>query len=266
MSNVFRLRLLLDFVAVGLVIACLAYWWLDNLGHELFGTALFALVITHNVFNRRWYGTVSKSRRDPVRIFNIVTIICLAVAMLIMLVTSLLISRDVFHFMSLDGAFALREIHMFAGYWLLLIIAVHLGTRWIVVMNALRSMFNLQGRSLVRTSLARVVAFAIAAWGVKSSFEMAFGSKLMLTYTLDMWDFTESTLWFFLNYASIVGLYASITHYGLVVVQSRRLARERSKTVSYRAEEPDAKGNPGTPRAYGTLGNFQGAELDPSDV
>ncbi|WP_455872736.1 hypothetical protein [Rhizobium yanglingense] len=63
---------------------------------------------------------------------------------------------------------------------------------------------------------------------------MAFGSKLMLTYTLDMWDFTESTPGFFLNYASIVGLYASITHYGLVGAQSRRLARERSRAATIR--------------------------------
>jgi hypothetical protein len=43
-----------------------------------------------------------------------------------MLATSLLISRDLFPFMALDGAFTVREIHMFAGYWTLLIIAIHL--------------------------------------------------------------------------------------------------------------------------------------------
>jgi len=136
--TVFRVRLLLDFVAVGLIVACLAYWWLDNLSHEVFGTALFALVIGHNVFNRRWYGKVRTGRRDANRIFNILTIICLAIAMLVMLSTSLLISRDLFSFMALDGAFAVREIHMFAGYWTLLIIAIHLGTRWMVVMNTIR--------------------------------------------------------------------------------------------------------------------------------
>ena len=44
---------------------------------------------------------------------------------------------------------------------------------------------------------------------------MAFGSKLMLIYTLDMWDFSESTPAFFFNYASIIGLIAAITHYAL---------------------------------------------------
>ncbi|MBY3201344.1 DUF4405 domain-containing protein [Rhizobium laguerreae] len=228
MTTVFRVRLLLDFVAVGLIIACLAYWWLDNRTHEVFGTVLFALVIGHNVFNRRWYGNVRKRPRDAVRLINILTIICLALAMLVMLATSLLISRDLFAFSALDGAFAVREIHMFAGYWTLFIIAIHLGTRWTVVMNSIRSAFGLSTPSTMRTIVFRVAALATAIWGVKSSFEMAFGSKLMLTYSLDMWDFNESTFGFFLNYASIVGLYATLTHYVLSLISMGRAARTKA--------------------------------------
>lgn len=213
--NVFRIRLLLDLLAVALIIACLAYWWLDNLSHELFGTALFALVIVHNVFNRRWYGGVTKRRMDATRIVNLVTIFCLAIGMTVMLVTSLLVSRDLFPFTALSGAFAVREIHMFAGYWVLLIIAIHLGTRWTVVMNTIQSTLRLASPSTLRTMVLRATALVIAIWGVKSSFEMAFGTKLMLTYSLDMWDFSENTLGFFIGYASIVGLYAAITHYAL---------------------------------------------------
>lgn len=215
MSNVFRLRLSLDFVAVSLIIVCLAYWWLDNLAHELFGAALFALVIAHNVFNRRWYGSVSRGSPDTARVFNIIIIAGLALTMSVLLVTSVLISRDLFAFMAFDVGFAVREIHMFAGYWVVLIIGLHLGTRWAIMMNVCRSMFGITKRSLAGTIVTRCAAAAIVIWGIKSCFEMTFGSKLMLTYTLDMWDFNESTLGFFLNYTSIVGLYAAITHYAL---------------------------------------------------
>ena len=173
--NLFRARLLLDFLAVVLTIACLAYWWLDNLSHELFGTALFLLVILHNVFNRRWYGGVAKRRLDAARVANLATIVCLAIGMTVMLVTSFLVSRDLFPFTVLSGAFAVREIHMFAGYWVLLIIAVHLGTRWGVVMNTVRSTVGLTLPSPARTIALRASAIGAALWGVKSSFEMAFG-------------------------------------------------------------------------------------------
>ncbi|SFB34385.1 protein of unknown function [Rhizobium sp. NFR07] len=222
MNVIFRVRLLLDLIAVGLIIACLAYWWLDNLTHELFGTALFALVIAHNIFNRRWYGGLKRRKLDATRIVNLSAITGLAVVMTIMLVTSVLISRELFPFAALDGAFAVREIHMFAAYWVLLIIAIHLGTRWQVVMNACREIVGLSERNAFRTGALRMVTLVIIAWGVRSSFEMTFGSKLMLSYSLDMWDFNESTLGFFLNYGSIVGLFAATVHYGLMLAKKAK--------------------------------------------
>lgn len=219
MNGVLRVRLVLDLIAVALVIACLAYWWLDNLSHELFGAVLFTLVIVHNVFNRRWYAGVTKRKLDAVRVVNLVIIACLAITMTIMLVTSLLISRDLFPFMALGNAFTVREVHMFAGYWVLLIIAVHLGTRWQTVMNVCSGLVGLFGRNAFRTAMMRLVTVVIAIWGVRSSVGMAFGSKLMLVYSLDMWDFNESTLGFFVNYGAIMGLCVAMTHYGLILLR-----------------------------------------------
>ncbi|ENN88422.1 hypothetical protein RHSP_75547 [Rhizobium freirei PRF 81] len=218
------IRLILDFASFALVVLCLAYWWLGNLSHELFGTALFTLVIVHNVFNRRWYAKVSTSPKDGPKLLNIATIACLAAAMTIMLVSSALISRDLFPFLSLDGAFAVREVHMFAAYWLLMILAMHLGTRWFVVINVFRGVFFIERPNVFRSVALRLLTFAAAAWGVHSTIEMGFGSKLMLTHTLDMWDFNESALGFFLNYGSIVCLYAAITHYSLALMRSRKTA------------------------------------------
>ncbi|ULR43172.1 DUF4405 domain-containing protein [Rhizobium sp. K102] len=226
MSRILPFRLLLDFLAVVLIIACLAYWWLDNLSHELFGTALLALVIVHNVFNRRWYGGVAQRNMNAVRLVNLAMIACLGIGMTVMLVTSLLISRDAFPFTAAGGAFAVREIHMFAGYWVLLIVSMHLGTRWQVVMNVGRGVFRISAPNVYRTAALRLAALAIAARGLKSSVDTGFGSKLMLTYSLDMWDFNESSLEFFLNYGAIVGMFACGMHYGL------RLARRSQRNTS----------------------------------
>lgn len=220
-----RIRLILDFAGLALVVLCLAYWWLGNLSHELFGTALFALVIVHNVFNRRWHSNVARKLGDGPGLLNASAIACLATAMAVMLVTSVLISRDLFPFLSLDRAFAVREIHMFAAYWLLMILALHLGTRWTVVMNGFRGAFRIGPPNIFRSAALRLLTFAAAAWGVQSTVEMGFGSKLMLTYTLDMWDFNESILGFFLNYGSIVCLYAAVTHYVLSTMKRRKSFR-----------------------------------------
>lgn len=229
MNLMFRFRLLLDFVALSLIIACLAYWWLENFAHEVFGTVLFTLVIGHNVFNRLWYGRVARGKYDGVRWLNIITIAVLKLVMTIMLVTSMLISRDLFTFLALDGAFAMREVHMFAAYWLLFIVSVHLGTRWGVIMNTCRAVFGIRDANPVCTWSLRLAATAVSLWGIKSWAEMAFGSKLVLTYSLDMWDFNESTLGFFLNYGAIVGLLAAATHYSLAFIRGG--ARPTVKTT-----------------------------------
>lgn len=65
MKPLFLIRLGLDFTAAGLLLAALAYGWMGNLIHEVIGTAMFALLIGHNLFNRRWYGAVAKGRPEP---------------------------------------------------------------------------------------------------------------------------------------------------------------------------------------------------------
>ena len=60
MKPLFLFRLALDFLAVSLLLAAYAYNGLGNAAHEVIGTAMFALLITHNIFNRRWYGTIVK--------------------------------------------------------------------------------------------------------------------------------------------------------------------------------------------------------------
>ena len=62
MNRLFLLRLAFDLTAASLLLIGLAYWWLGNIAHEVAGTAMFVLLIVHNVFNRRWYGTVPRTR------------------------------------------------------------------------------------------------------------------------------------------------------------------------------------------------------------
>lgn len=216
---IFRLRLALDLLGLVLLIACLAYWWLDNLSHEVIGTALFALLITHNVFNRRKYPAMAKGRRDAGRVVNLIAIAGLATTMTVMLATSLMISRDLFAFAAVEDASDLRTAHRFTAYWALAFVGGHLGTRWTVVMSAIRSSLRLRP-SVWRAWLLRAATLAIAAKGFSAFTAMSLGAKLMGRPTLDMWDFNADAPGFFINYLAIVGAFAALTHYGLLLSQT----------------------------------------------
>ena len=110
MSPLFLFRLALDFLAVSLLLAAYAYNWLGNAAHEVIGTVMFALLIAHNIFNRRWYGTIAKRRREARGTISKVINLSLLVTMLSLLVTSVIISQTVFSFLPVG-----HQLHRASG-------------------------------------------------------------------------------------------------------------------------------------------------------
>ncbi|QND45592.1 DUF4405 domain-containing protein (plasmid) [Rhizobium lusitanum] len=215
MNSVFLLRLTFDFIAAGLLLIGLSYWWLGNTVHEVAGTAMFLLVIVHNVFNRRWYGTISRGRREARSLIEVAITALLLVTMLVLLVTSVLISNTLSGFMSSYGGFTIRQIHTLAAYWALVILAVHLGLRWPMIMGVGRNLFGISKSSAVRSFVLRLIAVVIAIHGVWSSFELGLGTKLAMRVTLDWWNFEESVVGFFIHCIAIAGLYMFLTYYAM---------------------------------------------------
>lgn len=218
-SSVFFMRLAFDLAAAGLLLLGLSYWWLGNTVHELAGTAMFLLVIVHNVFNRRWYGTIARASRQPRGLVNVVATSALLSTMLVLLVTSVLISNTLSGFMSPYGGFTARQIHTLAGYWALVMVAIHLGLRWPIIMGVARNLFGISRASAARTIALRTLAVAIAIHGVWSSFELGLGTKLAMQMTLDWWNFEEGVAYFFLHCIAIAELYVFLTYYAVKLIQ-----------------------------------------------
>lgn len=223
------MRLAFDFIAAGLLLVALAYYWLDNTVHEIVGTGLFLLIIVHNVFNRRWYKTIPKSRHEAFGLINSSTILLLAALMLVLLVTSLMISRTVFSFLPISGGFTTRQIHILVAWWALIIVSLHLGMRWSMLMNVARNLFGVKTKSTVRTVVLRVIAAAVALLGIRSSFELGMWSKLTAELTIDFWDFNESTVGFFAHLLAIAGLYICLTYYAVKWFQRRKQMATKAK-------------------------------------
>jgi len=208
-------RLAITGIAAVLLMLALAYWWQGNLFHELVGVAVFALLIGHNLINRWWYGTVLRTPPVAQRWAVLIGNFALLAPMLVLLITSVLISQSVFSALPLDASTMAREIHILAAYWVIAIFAVHLGMHWTIVMGAMARTFGLRSPSRMRTMVLRAVAVAIATYGAFAIAVMGFGGKLVDPYVLDMWDFQARMPEFLLNYAAIVGLIATLAHYGL---------------------------------------------------
>ncbi|NJO32875.1 MAG: DUF4405 domain-containing protein [Rhodospirillales bacterium] len=222
MSTLFLVRLILDMIAASLLLLALAYWWLGNGVHELAGTAMFLLVIAHNVFNRRWYGTISRPGWQARKIVNVSVTALLATTMLVLLVTSIVISRTLPELIPGGGGFTMRQIHILAAYWALIIVSVHLGLRWPMIMGVVRTLLGISLGRPSRTLALRLVTAALAITGIWASFELGIGSQLTMQTSLDWWNFEESVAGFFIRCISIAGLYIATTYYVVGALQAGR--------------------------------------------
>ncbi|HEV7335074.1 MAG TPA: DUF4405 domain-containing protein [Bosea sp. (in: a-proteobacteria)] len=229
MSRFFALRLWLDGLAAVLLVFGLSYWWLGNVAHELAGTLMFVLLIAHNVFNRRWYGNLSRTRREPRSLFNVLVTGGLLLAMLALLVTSILISNALASFLPPWGGFSVRQIHTVAAYWVLVIVAVHLGLRWPMLIGLARVAFGLRGTSPIRTSILRALTGAVAVYGIWSCLVLGLGMKLTMQMSLDWWNFEESVAGFFIHVGAIAGLVISGTYYAMKLIDFARPGRRPSR-------------------------------------
>jgi hypothetical protein len=222
MSRALRSRLALDLVSAGLLLLAMAYHWQGNAFHEFVGTGMFGLVMAHNVYNRRWWGALAKPR--PVRrgaLHTGLTLVLLG-AMLALLVTSVMISETVLAGLSPSGGFTARQAHGFIGYWVLVIVAVHVGLRWTLIMAATRALLKITDAGRLRTGALRLIAAGIVAAGAHSARALGVPSRLMFEMSLDWWNFEDSALGFFAHCMLVAGALVAITHYGSCLVRSHR--------------------------------------------
>jgi Domain of unknown function (DUF4405) len=165
-----------------LLLLALAYWWLENLPHEIFGTALFALLGWHLAVNRIWFWNLSRGRYDARRTFTLVLHLLLIANMAALLVTSIVISKAVFRLLPIPDSIYLRDVHWFAAYWVMIIVGVHLGLHWTRVMAMVHTALRLTPVSSARALVLRAAAAFLASFGLWSCFVLGLGAKLTFTY------------------------------------------------------------------------------------
>lgn len=228
MNRVFLIRLVLDGVAAALLLFAFSYYWQGNVAHEVAGLAMFALLVVHVAFHRRWFTTLVKAPRARRDKFNIGLTLLLLVGMLVLLSTSLVISETVFLDLRWDDDFTARKIHVGIAYWLLVIVAIHLGLRWSLLISTARRLFGLAEANAFRTAVLRLVAIAIAiaVQGAYSVLALNLCYRLLFQMALDWWSFEESVVGFFGHCSAVMGLCIFLTHYTM-----RGLERIRRKVA-----------------------------------
>lgn len=228
MTSSVLIRLLLPAAMMALLMLSLAYWWLENLPHEIFGVVMFVALGWHLVINRYWFGNLLRGRYDARRVVIVALHAVLVLNMLVLLVTSLAISKSLFAALPIPDSIYLREVHWFSAYWAMMIVGIHLGLHWVRVMAICRSAFFRSATSMARTIVLRLSALMLAGFALWSFSVLDVWGKLTFTYSIDVWNFRQSVTPFFGHWLGVVAIPAIATHYVMTIWRSRSGTRRRS--------------------------------------
>jgi hypothetical protein len=219
-------RLVNDLVMTFLMLIAMAYYITGNMIHEVVGVVVLVLFIVHNFLNRRWYKSIFKGKYNVRRILQLGLNLLFLLTMVLMMISAVLISSDLFPFIPINNDMILRQIHVQTAYWGFIIMATHIGLSWGIIINSVRRMTGITGTSRIRTISLRFLAVLIVAYGVHSSFEGEMGSKLLI-YNPFGWFTDDSIIRFLINHLSIMGIYICGTHYALKFIHKQEKRAEQ---------------------------------------
>lgn len=234
MSKKILCKLAIDLIMTVFLLVVIASRLTGTTIHELLGITLFILFVVHNILNWGWYKSLRKGRYNTLRVLQTAVNLLLLTTMLALLISGAMLSHTVFSFLDLNGGLFARNLHMLSTYWGFILMSVHLGMHWGIIINEVRKVAKITSVNRNQTLALRIMAVLIALYGVYASFSREIGAKLTLYYTFDFWNYDQSPVIFFLDYLSIMGLYVCVTHYLKRLIQqssSKNFNKKSSKVI-----------------------------------
>ena len=95
--------------------------------HGVFGCVLFALFIIHHLLNIRWYAGLGKGKYNWTRKSFAVIDFILLVIMILMAISSVMMSGNVFAFSTFIATQFARDLHVSSTAWGFIFMGLHLG-------------------------------------------------------------------------------------------------------------------------------------------
>ena len=213
MNRKMIVRISIDFVMTILLLLLMARQITGDTAHEWLGLGMFVLWIVHHILNHKWYKQLFKGKYTLLRTLQQITNILLSLSMLGLLVSGIILSRNVFAFLPLSGGLALnRPLHIVSAFWGFVLMALHLGLHWNSILTVIKKAVgtvSLKGAHIV----LRLVNAAIAVYGIYAFIKNQFLSYMFLSSSFVIFDFEQPFLLFFAEYLSIMVLFVSIAHY-----------------------------------------------------
>lgn len=189
------LKIFVDLGMTVLLMLLMAFELIGQTAHEWIGAGLFLLFLLHHILNWNWSRSLFRGSCTPVRVLQASLAALVLLTMLGSLVSAVLISREVFAFLLIQGGRALgRSLHMLCAYWGFVFLSLHLGFHWNMILGMARKL--VKGDSRIRRAALSLLGACTAAYGAYALFHRNIPSYLFLQTQFVFFDFEEPLVFF----------------------------------------------------------------------
>ena len=214
------LKLVIDVFMTVALLFLMGYQFWGEAPHEWVGLGMFILFILHHVLNASWHINLFKGKFSTLRILTLCTDFLVLISMLAQIYSGIVMSRYVFSFLSSGGGMALaRRLHILGAYWGFLLMSLHLGLHWNMILGIARKAARMKKHSKVRSIIFFIIALVIAGYGVRALIGRDFVTYLFLRSEFVFLDYSEPKILFYMDYLALMGLCIFVAHYSVKLIQ-----------------------------------------------
>ena len=208
------LKLAVDGLMTILILFLMGYQLWGEVLHEWAGAAALVLFIIHHGLNRGFYKTLFQGSYSVMCVITLCIDCLVLIVMLMQMYSGIVMSRYVFAFLPFGGGMALvRRLHILGAYWGFLLISVHLGLHWNMMLSIIRKIIKIKSGSNIRSTITFLAGLAIAGYGVWVFINRNFFSYLFMQTEFVFLDYSEPAMLFYIDYLALMGLCIFIAHY-----------------------------------------------------
>lgn len=223
-----KLKIVIDIAMTLLFLVLMAYHITGERLHEWLGMTLFILFLVHHILNRNWYRGLFKGKYTASRILMAAVNFLLFAAMIGMMISGILLSREVFGFLHLRAGMFGRRLHMISTAWGFCLMAVHVGLHWGMVVGMAKKL-PVKGKRA--GAAARGAAILLVLYGAYAFVSRQIGERMLLLMEYAFFDYDEPAVFFFADYLCILILFAALSYYLAKLLRKKKTPRERERSV-----------------------------------
>ena len=207
-----KIKMTIDVLMTAALLFLMGYQFWGETAHEWVGAGMFVLFLLHHILNGSWHKNLFRGKYPPIRIFLTVIDVLVLLSMIAQMYSGIVLSRHVFTFLPIESGLAFaRRLHILGSYWGFLLMSLHLGLHWNMVLGAVKRKFPVTSQSVHYLSVG--IGLAVALYGAWVFVKRDFAVYMFLQSEFVFMDYEEAKVLFYLDYLALMGTCIFISHY-----------------------------------------------------